>query len=102
MTMFIIEHPTRGVLMDQDVTVDPDGRMVHNGWRSRFSVEALRSEGMRFTTVPGVRLALDRLPPRLRETVSVKVKVWVVNGDEQGRAVRLTGSESSWAVWPHD
>jgi hypothetical protein len=69
---FIIEHQSRGVLMDQDH--DPYGRSsnVYLEWRSKFSHSKLRSEAVRFHNLEAARLALSRLHPTVRRNATIR------------------------------
>jgi hypothetical protein len=72
MASYIIEHPTRGVLMEQDgIFPHETGPTIHDGWRSRFSWSKPRTEGHHFFSHVEVHRALRRLPPKLLAEVHV-------------------------------
>lgn len=69
---YIIEHPTRGVLVDQV----SDNRYYANT-RNRFSPLRPRGHGMLFATDSDVTFALSRIEPAIRaECVAMQYGSW--------------------------
>lgn len=71
---YIIEHDTRGVLMDQDVDPSPSasGPLVNLGWRSRFSAIASRGDGLRLFTEADAVMAWSRLSETIQRGARVR------------------------------
>lgn len=57
---FIIEHPTRGVMFEQDAAAHYDREQAY---KSRWSPTKSRTEAQLFTSLDAARLALSRIEP---------------------------------------
>lgn len=70
MLEFIIEHDSRGTVVDQEW--NPDGPNVYQDWSTRFSWSGSRADAMVLRTEDGVRTTLARIKPSIRDRCTVR------------------------------
>jgi hypothetical protein len=68
---YVVEHPSRGVLMSLDQ--DPAGMFsnAYGGWSSRWSWSRPRSDGQTFASVHDAAEAVGRLKPAVADLCAV-------------------------------